>query len=144
MNCYKVKRRLGRYVDGELSLPVTLVIEQHLGRCPACLEELAELSKIGSLLQDVKPPPTPSTLTLRILTRACATPSRGAFGARIDGWKSWFRQMRFAAAGTTFLAICLGLLLSGGGSARNNADVASFLPSASGGPLVVAYQGVAQ
>jgi hypothetical protein len=50
--------------------------------------------------------------------------------------------MQFAAAGTALLALCVGLLLSSHGPAHDPADVATWLPSASGDPLVTAYRGV--
>jgi anti-sigma factor RsiW len=144
MNCHEVSSQLGRYLDGELTPRERLVVERHIGKCIACLQDLAELSEIGSLLQGVIPPPAPAGLTRRILAGACTEPARAAFGAGISTWKTWSRPMRLAAAGTAFLALCVGLLLSSGGPAHNAADVLAWLPSASGGPLVVAYQGVSR
>jgi anti-sigma factor RsiW len=144
MNCHEVESQLGRYLDGELTPRERLVVEQHVGKCLACLQELTELSRIGSLLQGVVPPPAPAGLTRRILARACAEPARTAFGAWIGTWKTWSRPMRLAAAGTALLALCVGLLVSGDGPTHNAGDVVAWLPSASGGPLVVAYQGVSR
>jgi anti-sigma factor RsiW len=142
MNCHRVKSRLGRYLDGELPPRERLVVEQHVGKCLPCLRELTELSGIESLVQRLKPPPAPAGLTQRILAGSCNEPARAAPGGWIGTFKTWSRPMQFAAAGTALLALCVGLLLSSYGPAHDAADVAAWLPSASGDPLVTAYRGV--
>jgi anti-sigma factor RsiW len=145
MNCHEVKSRLGRYLDEEVSVQERLAIKQHVEKCPGCLQELMELFKIESQLRSVMPPPAPVGLTQRIVAKARCEPTRdAAFRIGIGIWRGWSRSMRFAATGTALLALCVGMLLSGEARTHGALDVVNWLPSASKGALVVAYQGVSQ
>jgi hypothetical protein len=49
VRCFKVKKILGAYLDGELSKRKNLVIQKHLEKCSACSWELKSLQKIDEL-----------------------------------------------------------------------------------------------
>jgi predicted anti-sigma-YlaC factor YlaD len=47
-----IQFKMGAYLDGELKQPERLEVENHLKTCQACREELEELKRISSLLQE--------------------------------------------------------------------------------------------
>jgi hypothetical protein len=49
VKCYKVKRILGAYLDGELSKRKNLYVQRHLERCAVCSWELKSFQKIDEL-----------------------------------------------------------------------------------------------
>ncbi|SMB89875.1 Putative zinc-finger [Thermanaeromonas toyohensis ToBE] len=60
MRCWKARKLLSPYIDGELGEEERSSLEGHLANCPACQEELEALRKISEGLKDiyrqVKPP----------------------------------------------------------------------------------------
>ncbi|HEY2964365.1 MAG TPA: zf-HC2 domain-containing protein [Pyrinomonadaceae bacterium] len=60
MLCEEIKQSLSLYVDDCVSLPTRVAIDEHLGRCPVCRDELIELRLLKrrlSLLTSPAPPP---------------------------------------------------------------------------------------
>ncbi|MCD6134721.1 MAG: zf-HC2 domain-containing protein [Candidatus Omnitrophica bacterium] len=52
MNCRKVKRLLGRYLDKEIEGRLLKLIESHLEKCAACRGELENLAAIKKMFSD--------------------------------------------------------------------------------------------
>jgi anti-sigma factor RsiW len=50
MSCHDVQNLLHPYVDGELDLVRNLEIEEHLGTCPACAKQVANLRSLRARL----------------------------------------------------------------------------------------------
>lgn len=63
-------RQLQAYVDADLSLPERARLDEHLGRCGGCRQELAELQQLESLLAELSPTAPPSGFTAQTLLRA--------------------------------------------------------------------------
>jgi anti-sigma factor (TIGR02949 family) len=82
--CEDVFRRLDHYVDRELSLPETRLVEDHLATCSACAAEYAfESHVIAELRAKLRRVAVPETLLSRI--EAALTAARG----RTDGdWRA--------------------------------------------------------
>jgi anti-sigma factor RsiW len=53
MNCQEVLDDLSAYLDQELPQEKMLEIQKHLGKCPACKEELAVLEKTVLMLSSL-------------------------------------------------------------------------------------------
>lgn len=51
MNCKSVQAYLSAYLDGELSGHESIVVRDHLGRCPDCRAEEQQLRSLKHLLQ---------------------------------------------------------------------------------------------
>jgi hypothetical protein len=56
-------------------------------------------------------------------------------------WRAWSVPMRVAAAGVAAAALYLGLLVGGTHTSGGPGPELALLQSASGGPVVAAYQG---
>jgi anti-sigma factor RsiW len=51
MKCYKIKKRLSAYFDGEIAEEEKKIISEHLAGCEKCQEELAVFSKVRDSLR---------------------------------------------------------------------------------------------
>jgi anti-sigma factor RsiW len=51
MECKTVQELLGNYLDEELTEPMRICIESHLGTCPACSADLADLKVVIAELE---------------------------------------------------------------------------------------------
>jgi len=72
-DCRQIKRRLGRYHDGELPPAERVLVERHLQNCRLCSQELEEIREVSGAFQRVLViPPVPRALTQRILAQARA------------------------------------------------------------------------
>lgn len=145
MSCRGVRRKISRYLDGELPLSDSRLLEAHLAQCRACAGELAELRGIEALLRETAIPPPPSELVRNLMRRAGTEGSSGALARPwLETLKAWPLAMKFAATGTALLAVYLGLLVSAGAGPQAPAGELAWLRSASLGPVVAAYQGVSR
>lgn len=145
MSCRATRGKISRYLDGELRLSKSRLLEAHLAQCRACARELAELRGVGALLRKTAVPPPPPELARSIIRRAA---TEGVGGASAWAWleilKAWPPVMKFAATGSAVLAVYLGLLVSGGGGPQSPAGDLAWLRSATVGPVATAYQGVSR
>jgi anti-sigma factor RsiW len=70
MRCGEVKERLSVYLDRELEPALEGLVREHLGRCGACRDELAELQGLDIRLQTLPEvrmsPEFAETLTVRV------------------------------------------------------------------------------
>jgi hypothetical protein len=62
----------------------------------------------------------------------------------LHAWRSWSVPMRLAATGVAAAALYLGLLVGGTQASSGPGPEVALLQSASGGPVVAAYQGGAR
>jgi hypothetical protein len=53
MGCFKMKWRLSRYLDGDLSSEHTIEVEQHLDRCPRCRKRLEQFRLLVATSRDL-------------------------------------------------------------------------------------------
>lgn len=116
--CIRYQKRLGAYMDGELSGRKQAAVERHLARCGECRAALNDLRGLDPLLHTLETSPAPADLTARIVARAYeqkrrsrAHPFRwwpGASGEPTGepsgGW-SWVFQ------GATAAALIVGLTM---------------------------------
>ena len=64
MNCQETTQLLSQFIDDVLSLPVRVMVDEHLDRCPVCRADAAELRSISrSLRQLSRPVPPPELAT---------------------------------------------------------------------------------
>jgi anti-sigma factor RsiW len=104
MRCYRARRWLVSYLDGELEPRRREALEHHLSGCPACCAELARFEAHWETMADVDPaPPVPVGLWGEILTsldEAERTP--------------WFARHRARLLQAACVTACVFLGFSGG------------------------------
>ncbi len=111
MDCKKAKRKLNRYVDGELPVRDRDHVEQHLAECPACRRELERLRGTVAVMEMLpEPPELPVGLAERVMNRAAR--DRAGKGLLLTFWQSVSPSMRIAAAAMVVIGICLGAVMS--------------------------------
>jgi anti-sigma factor RsiW len=114
LSCASVRRRLGRWHDGELPPAEHYAVDQHLRDCPPCAAESRALSRLGSLMRDMA--------AGRVLSADEAAGLRaGVLGRRkaedAVSFSRWldevFEDMHLVLAGlgaTAATAVCVALL----------------------------------
>jgi anti-sigma factor RsiW len=143
--CRHTSRRLGRYIDRELPEHQILEVEAHLQHCVTCAHELRALRDLENAIGGLTPPPPlPPFLTARILARASDVPQSVPRAAWLHAWRCWSVPMRLAATGVAAAALYLGLLVGGTRASSGPGPEVALLQSASGGPVVAAYEGGAR
>lgn len=104
MWCYRAKRRLVSYLDGELEPRRRKALERHLSSCRLCSAELERLRTQWAALDAAGPvPPMPAGLWGQILT-SLDEPAR---------W-SWYGRYREGLLRAACVAACITLGFSGG------------------------------
>src|SRR5205814_9504747 len=112
MNCNETEHWVGAYCDGELDLPRTLEIEQHLEDCPACAER-REQTTMASRQIRAAAFRAPDNFQRRMRTvlgpllepRPLATTPQSPGGD--GGLSPWFLRTLTAAAASVALAFIL-------------------------------------
>lgn len=66
MSCEETRQTLSLYVDDCVSLPTRVAIDEHLGRCPVCRAEVAELRSLTRSLSLLRRPVPPADLAVTI------------------------------------------------------------------------------
>lgn len=66
MKCYKIKKRLSAYLDGEITEEERKIISEHLAGCEKCHEELAAFSKVQDSLRVLRGMDVPSYFMTRL------------------------------------------------------------------------------
>src|SRR4051794_24916704 len=69
MWCRTVRNQLSAYADGELSLPVTRAVEEHLAQCERCAQEHTSLQRLVQVTGTIPMEEVPAELHSRILMR---------------------------------------------------------------------------
>ena len=80
VKCNKTSRLLSSYLDRQLSASGGAALEQHLGQCRACRDELDRLSADRRVLTEIEAPIAPPDLDVRVMaeirSRAALRPRR--------------------------------------------------------------------
>jgi anti-sigma factor RsiW len=104
--CEDIRELLSARIDGELSEAESRKLDEHLGSCPACREELVELERVWRALEvlgDVKVPPG---LEERTLARVLSAERRPGAPSRRSRW-----AYPLATAAAIFAILAVGSLL---------------------------------
>ena len=104
MNCQETQRWLDAYCDGELDLPRSLELEQHLRDCPACAQARETMKLSGRPIR-VAAFKAPAYLQHRI--RAAVLPNDERDKPVPRPFRSWFAWGLSAAAASLVLAFVL-------------------------------------
>ena len=92
MLCEETKPLFSMYVDDAVTLPMRAALDEHLGQCPVCRAQLAELRVLKQNLRALTRPVTPSgladsiTAALAIEFAARRLQPRLTFGLRLSHW----------------------------------------------------------
>lgn len=101
MNCEQTQALLPAHVDGELGIPESIALEQHLQSCPSCRTELASQQALRAAIQKHTPYfNAPDQLENRIraaLPNACAHSN--------EHRKRWWRSWSWPQLGATFASV---------------------------------------
>ena len=62
MNCGQVRTRLGDYLEGDLELSARAQVDEHLGACADCANELQELRSTVALVRTLPDLTVPTDL----------------------------------------------------------------------------------
>ncbi len=91
MNCNQVRSKLAGYLDDGLTGPSPVSerakVNDHLGACPECREELQRFRKLGVLLSRLPKQLPPADLSVRIKVAAAQAQST-------QGWRARLLQVR--------------------------------------------------
>lgn len=104
MRCFRARKRLSAYLDGELNRRRRAAIDEHLGRCRRCAAELDRLKEQWAALSDVGlAPPIPSDLWDDVV-EAVDQAERS----------SWYRLRRVGMVRAACVIVCVILGFAGG------------------------------
>jgi anti-sigma factor RsiW len=108
MNCQQVERLIHAYHDGELDIPASVQVDEHLANCPRCAGLLRGLSNLSAVLRnDALRFQAPAGLQQRI--RAAAEQAAQAENEVVSR-PAWFRNPGWAAAAAVaIVALILAL-----------------------------------
>jgi len=112
-SCVKNRKRLGAYLDGELSRREQESVERHLQRCDSCRLALSGLKKLEPALTAFDVPPVPSWLTARVMA-AARNRQREVIAADwspLKWWRIASAPIQAAAIGMLIVGLSLGLVL---------------------------------
>jgi hypothetical protein len=76
VNCARVRSHLGDHLEGDLELRFRARVDEHLGRCASCAEELSELRSTVALLRSLPNPRPPAELAGEVMQRIDAGEGR--------------------------------------------------------------------
>ena len=68
--CKLYRKRLSAFLDGALPAEKQRALAEHLASCAACRKQVAELQRLGPLLEHLEVPPPPADMALRIMAAA--------------------------------------------------------------------------
>jgi len=132
MNCADLKEHLMPFADGELEPGLAAEVEQALGHCPECREELAEIQRISNVARVAFQAPVEGANLAGVydgvMARIQAEQGQGAGAkagtgvwARFTRWCSevarFERPLVLGAFAAAAMAVIVGLSLGGGASA---------------------------
>lgn len=111
--CFKYRKRLGAFLDKELSGREQGLLEQHLSRCASCRAVLEDLRRLAPLLVALSASPAPDSLTVRILAAARARQIQKSRGLPAHWWQEMWSIQPWAIRGATAAALVIGLTMGG-------------------------------
>ncbi len=109
--CLKYQKRLGAYLDGELSKRKRTSLEKHLANCSSCRTTLDSLRHVETALFSLDVPAVPADLTLQILTEARAQKKRNIEENQSRSWWELLPQQLGELRGATMAALIIGLTM---------------------------------
>lgn len=121
MNCKKVFFRLHAYVDGEMPAELMREMDEHLGACPACRDQVERIRQARDILDSLSIPPVPQGFSDRVMAEAKRrAPDLKERKSLLPVQRQSFRwlfgdlsvPMRLAACGMVLLACLLGMFMS--------------------------------
>lgn len=82
MRCTQAMYQLQLYIDQQLTLQQTRVLEAHIASCPACSAELAHLEEVSAGLSTLKFVAEPANMHEQIMQKVALHPSRKLLSTR--------------------------------------------------------------
>jgi len=105
VNCARVRSHLGDHLEGDLDLRIRARVDEHLGRCASCTNELSELRSTVALLRSLSAPQPPAELASEVMRRIGAGEGRTRRSALVIRRVFDPRVAAALAAGLTGFAI---------------------------------------
>ena len=93
MKCDEVRKRLSRFLDGELNVREKELVSRHIEQCPDCRQEFAALEENRELLRSAQTPEAPAYLVTRVMAEV-----RSQTSGRQRTSPFWARAFATAAA----------------------------------------------
>lgn len=143
MKCDRVKELLLDYLNGDLSAPEKLLVDEHIGICPSCREELRKLEKMRHLLSSLKPIEPPPYFTQKVIANYYARKERKTHPLRVFFFGGLKPSRAFAYAGfAIFLIFAFAFLslLPWWGKARQ--AVVPSIPTLKRAPSIISAKGI--
>jgi anti-sigma factor RsiW len=128
MNCSEIKALSHAYADRELDLVRSAEVEQHLGGCRSCSQQVENFRGLSSALKSSSLYfRAPANLRERVLRSTCARNGVASFARRpierAASWKQWMRWLIPVSASA--FAILLAVLVAPSADNRVSEEVAS-------------------
>jgi len=111
LSCIRCRKRLGAYLDGELSERQQTLLDRHLPGCGSCRAALNAMRGLEPLLGKLDVPPAPTTLTSRILTEVYARQGSQVAGSRFLSWRQVLTPHFWVVRRATAAALIAGLTI---------------------------------
>jgi anti-sigma factor RsiW len=115
MQCQYVKRKLDRYIQGDLPEPISKKVQRHLHKCRNCTDALSRIKTLAGLFEDTPLPPVPEGFSERLMQRAHQRQylQQTSESAVIRFWE-WFDQTglkKSTAAAVLVVGLAIGVLM---------------------------------
>jgi hypothetical protein len=113
MNHPEVRRSMGEYLQGDMSIGQRALFDAHLDGCRACADDLRALRKTLELLRDLPTPEVPSHLADRVVARIADGEARTRWWDGLLAFGNWIDPARYlpplAAAALTSAVVIVGV-----------------------------------
>jgi len=113
MNHQEVRKRMGEYLQGDLTLKQRALLDAHLDGCPACAKELQALRTTVQLLRGLPTPEVPRHLADRVFARIEDGEGRSRWWDALAAFWDAIDPARYlpplAAAAVTSAAVIVGV-----------------------------------
>jgi hypothetical protein len=109
VNCARVRSHLGDHLEGDLELQFRARVDEHLGRCASCAQELSELRSTVALVRNLPTPQPPAELANEVMQRIEAGEGRMRPSPAVVRHLFDPRVMAALAAGLAGFAILTGV-----------------------------------
>jgi hypothetical protein len=110
MRCQQALDRLSDYIEGAVSPPMQIALENHFAECPSCARELASLRECLSLLQQLEPVDPPADFRAKVWARIEAQEQ-----AAVPWWRALLdrpaQRVRVAATAVALVVFTAAALL---------------------------------
>jgi len=113
MNHQEVRKRMGEYLQGDLTLAQRALFDAHLDGCDACASELSSLRRTVQLLRNLPSPEVPPHLADRVIARIEDGEGVGRWWDGLVAFWNWIDPARYlpplAAAALTSAVVIVGV-----------------------------------